>query len=128
MNNAGCSEGHAPDSGRYSMTRHGLMIIIAIMVVMTIGCTSPAPLRDDYGRSVRAMKQAQRPDSARMRGMAPMEGLDGRAAQAVIQQYLGTFDKANEGAPSAAPLQMPSGINEAVGATGSPPGGNATSP
>ena len=107
------------------MTRHGLIVI---MVAMTIGCTSPAPLRDDYGRSVTAMKQAQRPDHTRVRGMAPVEGLNGRAAQAVFHQYLGTFDKATEGAPSAAPLQMPSGFNEAVGATGTPPGGNATSP
>lgn len=104
------------------------LLAVAAAVALTVGCTSPAPLRDDYGRSVAAMKRAQRPDAARTQGIAPMEGLDGRAAQAVIQNYLATFDKGKASGQSPAPLQPPAGFSEASGASGLPPGGTATGP
>ena len=104
------------------------IVTVAAAVALTVGCTSPAPLRDDYGRSVAAMKRAQRPDAARAQGIAPVEGLDGRAAQAVIQNYLGTFDKGKAAGQSPAPPQPPAGFTESIGASGMPPGGAATGP
>jgi len=112
------------------VNRSTLLLIVSIGFItdLTVGCTSPAPLRNDYGRSVEAMKRAQRPDAASAQGIAPMEGLDGRAAQAVIQNYLDTFDKGKTAGQSQALIQPPAGFTEAIGASGLPPGGVATGP
>ena len=108
---------------------HLVMIVtVAAAVTLTVGCTSPVPLRDDYGRSVTAMKRAQRPDAARAQGNVPVEGLDGQAAQAVIQTYRGTFDKGKSAGSSSASPQPQAGFSEASGASGLPPGGTATGP
>lgn len=108
---------------------HLVMIVtVAAAVTLTVGCTSPVPLRDDYGRSVTAMKRAQRPDAARAQGNVPVEGLDGQAAQAVIQTYRGTFDKGKSAGSSSASPQLPAGITESIGASGMPPSGAATNP
>lgn len=112
------------------VNRSTLLLILSIGFItdLTVGCTSPPPPRNDYGHSVAAMKRAQRPDAARAQGIAPMEGLDGRAAQAVIQNYLGTFDKGKPAGQSPALTQPPTGFTEAIGASGVPPGGAATGP
>lgn len=106
-----------------------LMIVsIGLIADLTVGCASPTPLRNDYGHSIEAMKHAQRPDAARAQGIVPMEGLDGRAAQAVIQNYLDTFGKGKTAGQSQALIQPPAGFTEAIGASGLPPGGVATGP
>lgn len=110
------------------MIRLGLICFMIVTTALTGGCSNPTPLREDFGRSVAAMKQAQRSDHASARGAAPLDGLNGQAAQAVIRRYLGSFEKADASAASTAPTQTPPGFTEALGATGMPPSGTTTNP
>lgn len=110
------------------MIRHGLMIIMTITGALTMSCTSPTPLREDFGRSVAAIRQAQRLDHAIARGATHLDGLNGQAAQAVIRRYLGSFEKTDASAASMTPTQPPPGFTGALGAPGMPSGGTATSP
>lgn len=98
-------------------------IVPATMLLWSVigllsGCTSPSPLREDYGESITAIKRAQQA-GVPAHPRPPREGtFDGQAAQLAIQSYLATFDQAKASGGSSLPAQPPMGFNDAIGAMG----------
>jgi hypothetical protein len=64
-------------------------------VVMLAGCElGPTRLEADYGRSFYLAKANQILDPAAQQNLAPVYGFDGKAAEAAIEHYRSTFEKA----------------------------------
>jgi hypothetical protein len=94
--------------------RHGAIpAAVALTALLSIGCASPPPMQEKYGKSLAAMKTAQIETSDSRR--SDLSGLDGRAAQMVIRGYLRTYDRSQAGGMDAPP-QPPPGMKEAIGA------------
>ena len=72
-----------------------VFICFGIGVVMVAGCAvGPTRLQADYGKSVNLAASSQILDPAAQQNLAPVYGFDGGAAQATIDRYRSTFEKA----------------------------------
>jgi hypothetical protein len=69
-----------------------LVVSVALLGVMLSGC-APTRLEMDYGNSHRlaTAQQILLPESEQ--NLAPQEGLDGRAAQLILEHYRKTFEQ-----------------------------------
>jgi hypothetical protein len=68
---------------------------LGIGVVMLAGCAvGPTRLEADYGRSVSIATSNQILDPAAQQNLAPVYGFDGKAAEATLDRYRSTFEKA----------------------------------
>ena len=68
---------------------------LGIGVVMLAGCAlGPTRLEADYGKSVNIATSSQILDPAAQQSLAPVYGFDGGAAQATLDRYRSTFEKA----------------------------------
>jgi hypothetical protein len=69
-----------------------LGVNVVLLGVMLAGC-APTRLEMDYGNSYRlaTAQQVLRPESEQ--NLAPQEGLDGRAAQLILEHYRKTFEQ-----------------------------------
>jgi len=73
----------------------GMLVAFAGMMVMLLtGCAiGPTRLEADYGTSYNLAKSQQILNPAAEQNLEPVYGFDGRAAEATIQRYRGTFEK-----------------------------------
>jgi hypothetical protein len=79
------------------MNEMGRMILacLGIGVMMLAGCTlGPTRLEADYGRSFSLAESNQTLDPAAQQNLAPVYGFDGKAAEATLDRYRSTFEKA----------------------------------
>ena len=81
------------------MNEMGRMVLtfasIGVIIMMLAGCAlGPTRLEADYGKSVSHAKSDQILDPAAQQNLAPVYGFDGVAAQATIERYRSTFEKA----------------------------------
>jgi len=79
------------------MSELGRMIFacLGIGVVMLAGCAvGPTRLEADYGRSFYLARSNQILDPAAQQNLAPVYGFDGKAAEATLDHYRSTFEKA----------------------------------
>ena len=79
------------------MAELGRMVFacLGIGVVMLAGCAvGPTRLEADYGKSVNLATASQVLDPSAQQNLAPVYGFDGGAAQATLQRYRSTFEKA----------------------------------
>jgi hypothetical protein len=68
---------------------------LGIGVVMLAGCAvGPTRLEADFGKSVNLAGSSQILDPAAQQNLAPVYGFDGGAAQATLDRYRSTFEKA----------------------------------
>jgi hypothetical protein len=69
-----------------------LVVSVALLGVMLAGC-APTRLEIDYGNSYRlaTAQQVLLPESEQ--NLMPQEGLDGRAAQLILEHYRKTFEQ-----------------------------------
>lgn len=68
---------------------------LGIAVVMLAGCAvGPTRVEADFGRSVDLARSGQILDPAAQQNLAPVYGFDGKAAQATLERYRSTFEKA----------------------------------
>ena len=68
---------------------------LGIGVVMLAGCAlGPTRLEADYGKSVNLAASSQILAPAAQQNLAPVYGFDGGAAQATLDHYRSTFEKA----------------------------------
>jgi hypothetical protein len=78
------------------MSKLGRMALacLGIMVVMMAGCTlGPSRLEADYGKSVHLATANQILDYAAQQNLAPVYGLNGRAAVGTLERYQTSFEK-----------------------------------
>jgi hypothetical protein len=68
--------------------------VIGMFIVGTMACAGPSRLEMDYGTSAKLAKfnQILNPDAGK--NLEPVEGLDGVAANAVMEKYRKEFEKA----------------------------------
>jgi hypothetical protein len=79
------------------MNELGRMVfaLFGIGIVMLAGCAvGPTRLEADYGNSVSMATSSQILDPAAQQNLAPVYGFDGKAAEATIDRYRSTFEKA----------------------------------
>jgi hypothetical protein len=79
------------------MSELGRMIFafFGVGLVMLAGCAlGPTRLEADYGNSVSIATSSQILDPAAQQNLAPVYGFDGKAAEAMIDRYRSTFEKA----------------------------------
>jgi hypothetical protein len=79
------------------MSMPGRMVFacLGIGVMMLAGCTlGPTRLEADYGNSMSLATSSQILDAAAQQNLAPVYGFDGKAAEATIDRYRSTFEKA----------------------------------
>lgn len=68
---------------------------LGIGVVMLAGCAlGPTRLEADYGKSAKLATSSQILDPAAQQNLAPVYGFDGKAAEATLDRYRSTFEKA----------------------------------
>jgi hypothetical protein len=68
---------------------------VGIGVMMLAGCAvGPTRLEADYGNSVSIATSSQILDPAAQQNLAPVYGFDGKAAEATLDRYRSTFEKA----------------------------------
>jgi hypothetical protein len=71
-----------------------LVAFAGIMVMILTGCaTGPTRLEADYGTSYNLARSQQILNPAAQQNLEPVYGFDGRAAEATIVRYRGTFEK-----------------------------------
>jgi hypothetical protein len=70
-----------------------ILVVLGIVIMMVAGCAGPSRLEADYGNSVSLAKSNQTLDPAAQRNLAPVYGLDGRAAMGAIERYETSFEK-----------------------------------
>jgi hypothetical protein len=72
-----------------------VLACLGIGIVMLAGCAvGPTRLEADYGKSVSLATSSQILDPAAQQNLAPVYGFDGGAAQATLDRYRSTFEKA----------------------------------
>ena len=72
--------------------------MLGVVMVSAVGCSSsPATLSHDYGTSLYLARQSQILNPEAPNKLAPIVGIDGRGSIAAYRQYVGSFDKKNEG-------------------------------
>lgn len=72
-----------------------VMACLGIGVVMLAGCAvGPTRVEADYGRSLDLARSNQILDPAAQQNLAPVYGFDGKAAEATLDRYRSTFEKA----------------------------------
>jgi hypothetical protein len=79
------------------MNKLGRLILacLGIGVMMLAGCTlGPTRLEADYGNSVDLARSSQILDLTAQQNLAPVYGFDGKAAEATLDRYRSTFEKA----------------------------------
>jgi hypothetical protein len=79
------------------MSELGRMVFacVGIGVMMLAGCAvGPTRLEADYGNSVSIATSSQILDPAAQQNLAPVYGFDGKAAEATLDRYRSTFEKA----------------------------------
>lgn len=71
-----------------------LVAFAGIMVMILTGCaTGPTRVEADYGTSYNLARSQQILNPTAQQNLEPVYGFDGRAAEATIQRYRGTFEK-----------------------------------
>ena len=78
------------------MNELGRMILacLGIVAIMLAGCAvGPSRLEADYGRSISLAKLNQTLDAAAQQNLAPVYGLDGKAAVGTLERYQTSFEK-----------------------------------
>jgi hypothetical protein len=67
---------------------------LGIVVIMLAGCAiGPTRLEADYGRSIDLAMSNQTLDPAAQQNLAPVYGLDGKAAMGTLERYQTSFEK-----------------------------------
>jgi len=74
------------------MRKHLLLLIIAVLIVALAGCAK-SRLETDYGTSHKLAIHNQTLNPEAERNLAPVEGMDGKAAQATVDKYEKAFEK-----------------------------------
>jgi hypothetical protein len=78
------------------------LIMLGSVMMFAMGCSSsPATLSHDYGTSLYLVKHSQILNPEAPNNLAPVVGIDGRGSIAAYRQYIGSFDKKNEGGDTA---------------------------
>jgi len=74
-----------------------IVIFLLPMLVLILGC-GPTRLEMDYGTSYQLQKYSQTQNPQAAKNMAPVEGLNGQAAQNAVEKYQKGFlkDKSEE--------------------------------
>jgi hypothetical protein len=68
---------------------------IGVIIMMLTGCAiGPTRLEVDFGKSLSYAESQQILDPAAQQNLAPVYGFDGKAAEATIERYRSTFEKA----------------------------------
>ncbi len=80
------------------MRKNAIFSGCLFLCVVMIGCTGMTRLERDYGTSHNLAKYNQILNPEAEKNLAPVEGLDGRAAAAAVEKYHKGFEK-----PAAAP-------------------------
>ena len=98
--------------------RYSMMVLLIVIAFIAAGCgcygTQLARLKMDYGTSYNLAKFNQIVNPEAEKNLKPVPGLDGVAAQKVVQRYQKDFEKAAPEAPST----MTSILNFNVGGGG----------
>jgi hypothetical protein len=71
-----------------------VMIAGTTILLFSVGCAGLGPLEMDYGNSHRLAKVNQILNPDAQRNLEPVTGFDGRTAQAVMQTYRESFERA----------------------------------
>ena len=76
------------------MTKKGFLLIgLAGVFLISVGCVGPSRLAMDYGTSYKLAKFNQVLNPAAEKNLEPVSGLDGGAAQATIGKYRKGFEE-----------------------------------
>jgi hypothetical protein len=78
------------------MNERGRLVFacLGIGVIILAGCAvGPTRLEADYGNSVSIAMSSQMLDAAAQQNLAPVHGLDGRAALGALERYQTSFEK-----------------------------------
>ena len=70
-----------------------LILVAWITAVMFFGCSAPSRVTMDYGVSYKLSKYNQILNPDAEKNLKPVEGLDGKAANAVVEKYNKDFEK-----------------------------------
>jgi len=71
-----------------------LVACAGILVMLLTGCaTGPTRVEADYGTSYNLARIQQILNPAAEQNLEPVYGFDGRAAEATMERYRGTFEK-----------------------------------
>jgi hypothetical protein len=71
-----------------------VFVCLGIVVIMLAGCAvGSSRLEADYGRSVSLARLNQTLDPAAQQNLAPVYGIDGRAALGALERYQTSFEK-----------------------------------
>ena len=70
---------------------------ITLFSFLLLGCAGPSRLEMDYGTSFKLQKFNQTLDPGAEKNLALVEGLDGNAASAIVDQYQKGFSAAEKG-------------------------------
>jgi hypothetical protein len=86
-------------------------ISVGFIVVMLVGCgPSPITLTPKWGESFTMAKQGQILNPEAGENLAPVEGLDGQAAQATVEAYRKSFEPdPDKSSPIPVQMQLGSG-------------------
>jgi hypothetical protein len=74
--------------------RYMVLVGLGAMFLITIGCAGPSRLEMDYGTSFKLAKFNQVLNPEAEKNLAPVTGLDGGAAKAIMERYRKDFEKA----------------------------------
>ena len=67
---------------------------VALLVLLVVGCaTGPTRLESAYGTSYHFARVSQTLSPQAAMNLAPVEGLDGKAAKHLLDRYQTTFEK-----------------------------------
>ena len=76
------------------MGRRSLFLIgFAALLFIAVGCAAPNRLEKDFGNSVNQAKSNQILNPEAGQNIEPVSGLDGEAAQAILEKYRKDFEK-----------------------------------
>jgi hypothetical protein len=76
-----------------SELRRIVLACLGIGVIMLAGCAvGPTRLEADYGNSVSIAMSSQMLDPAAQQNLAPVHGLDGKAAMGTLERYQTSFE------------------------------------
>ena len=88
--------------------RHGILIGSIVMFLTLASCVGPSRLDVDYGTSHKLATFNQVLDPDAVKNLEPVEGLDGNAAERVVEKYEKDFEKPSPPSAYILGLQTPS--------------------
>ncbi len=73
--------------------REILIAAVSVTFLVTVGCAHYGALEEDYGKSYNMAKNGQILNPGASKNLEPVKGLNGRAAEAVMNKYIDSFSK-----------------------------------